>query len=562
MHTTKRRPNKLLRVLSIIVLGIALLFGLFIWSIRLPTPDIKSNKTIASYKRIKVGPDHYTIGNCWLKRNQYGIWEMYLEGSPYERGLIYGMLSKELMEKQEIAFVDQINEIIPNRLVLQFIKAFVGWFNKDIYKYIPTENQIEIYGVSQSFSDKYDYIGPKYYRILNYHAAHDIGHALTDLNMVGCTSFSVNGSLSADSTLLIGRNFDFYMGDAFAEDKLVVFMKPDKGYAFASYSWAGLTGVVSGMNNQGLTVTLNASKSDIPYGAKDPISLLAREILQYAKNIDEAVDIAKKRETFVSESLLIGSANDNKSVIIEKSPTKLDVYDPGSELLVCANHYQGKSFVNDSVNIINKRDSDSNNRFLRMKELLGQSYPVSVKGAAAILRNKNGLNNQFLGYGNPKVLNQLIAHHGIIFQPMQLKMWISAPPYQLGDFVAYDLSNITKKGGQVDLKTEMVIPSDSFLLSDAFEKYEKFKVTRHQINRFANMGVSLELSEAQQRLFISQNPKSFLTYLALGDYHEAKKQYAKAIAFYEQAIAHETSSKNETMAIQAKIKNCKQKLNS
>src|SRR5690606_27377897 len=105
-------------------------------------------------------------------------------------------------------------------------------------------------------------------------------------------------------------------------------------------TWAGFIGVVSGMNDQGLTVTINAAKSSIPTGAATPVSLVAREILQYAADIDEAIVIAHRRNMFVSESFLIGSARDHKSVVVEKTPDTLAVYDPGSDEVICTNHYQ------------------------------------------------------------------------------------------------------------------------------------------------------------------------------------------------------------------------------
>lgn len=549
--------NKVLRsalkAFSIFLLIIGILFGLFIWRIRVPKPELESTKTVESYKREKVGENHYRVGNNWLRKNKHGIWEMYLEGAPYERGLIYGILAEELMEKQEVHFVGQIKEMIPSAMFLQVLKGFVGWFNRDIYKYIPEENQQEIYGVSQSFSDRFNYIGPKYYRILNYHAAHDIGHALTDLNMVGCTSFAVNHSLTKDSTLLIARNFDFYMGDAFAEDKLIVFMNPDKGYKFASYAWAGLTGVVSGINEKGITVTLNASKSDIPFAAKEPISILAREILQYAGTIEEARKIAARSETFVSESLLIGSAADDKAVIIEKSPQKMDVYDSGKDALVCANHYQSNAFIKDSVNINNIKDTDSKARFDRMTQLMGRSYPMDVSQAAGILRDQKGVDDKFIGYGNSKLLNQLIAHHGIVFKPARKEFWISAPPYQLGEFVGYDLDLIFAQKGHFQSFDSLDIDRDPFLESADYKKFEAFKSVRQKITKYVMLDAPLSLTPRDEEAFIANNAQSYLPYLFLGEYHQKKGDFSKAIGYYEQALKHEVSSLNEEKSIRERI---------
>ncbi|MEI9910599.1 MAG: C45 family autoproteolytic acyltransferase/hydrolase [Bacteroidota bacterium] len=119
--------------------------------------------------------------------------------------------------------------------------------------------------MSESASEKYKWLGSNYQRILNYHAAHDIGHALQNMALVGCTSFGTWDARSQDSTMIIGRNFDFYVGDKFAEDKIVAFFNPAQGYKFMTVTWGGFIGAVSGMNEKGITVTINAAKSSTPH---------------------------------------------------------------------------------------------------------------------------------------------------------------------------------------------------------------------------------------------------------------------------------------------------------
>src|SRR5690554_1628628 len=203
----------------------------------------------------------------------------------------------------------------------------LAWYNRKMYLHVPEEYKSEILGVSKYAGDTYDYVADDYLRILYFHSAHDIGHALQDLMLVGCSSFAAWGDKTEDGQLIIGRNFDFYAGDDFAKDKIIAFVKPTKGYNFMSVTWAGMIGVVSGMNDQGLTVTINAGKSDIPWVAKTPISILTREILQYASNIEEAIEIAKKRQVFFSESFLVGSTKHKKAITIEVFPGNLGVYD-------------------------------------------------------------------------------------------------------------------------------------------------------------------------------------------------------------------------------------------
>src|SRR5690554_7084387 len=278
-------------------------------------------------ERVKINDSTFVAGNNFLLKNKQGQWELYVEGNALQIGKITGSLTRELMQRQEAIFFDQVNEWVPSKFQQYLLRKFLAWYNRKMYLHVPDEYKVEIYGMSEFGSSDYAEIGDSYLRLLYFHSAHDIGHALQDLMLVGCSSFAAWGDKTEDGQLLIGRNFDFYAGDDFAKDKIIAFVKPTKGYNFMSVTWAGMIGVVSGMNDQGLTVTINAGKSDIPFVAKTPISILTREILQYASTIEEAIEIAKKRQVFVSESILVGSAKDNKAVTIEVSPKNFGVYE-------------------------------------------------------------------------------------------------------------------------------------------------------------------------------------------------------------------------------------------
>jgi isopenicillin-N N-acyltransferase-like protein len=335
-------------------------------------------------------PGLFTLGNNWFRKSESGLYELYVEGEPFDRGFVIGRLTRDLVRYQEEVFTHQIKQLVPGNFYRTLLKYFVGWFNRQLADHVPEEYQLEILGVSQSASHDFDDIAEPYQRILNYHAAHDIGHALQNMSLVGCTSFATWGEKSEDSTLIIGRNFDFYVGDDFARDKIVAFYRPSQGYKFMMVTFGGMTGVLSGMNEQGLTVTINAAKSEIPSSSATPVSIVAREILQYASTIKEAYDIAEKRRMFVAESFLIGSAKENKASIIEKTPEGIGVYEATTNYIISTNHFQGDRLGNTQINKDHMKYSASVYRMERVDELLEPVHQNSVRKTAEILRNQFG----------------------------------------------------------------------------------------------------------------------------------------------------------------------------
>lgn len=531
----------------------------FIITVTIQTP-VPNQPELMSLNRTEVAPDFYTLKNNWIKKSETGLWEIYVEGDGFERGVIEGKLNKELAEKQEIAFVDQIKKMIPSQGMLNYLKFFIAFFNRNLDDYIPEEYKQEIYGESLSASDQFDFIAPKYYRMLNYHAAHDIGHALQDKNMtVGCTAFGAWADKTDDGALLIGRNFDFYVGDAFAEDKLINFVKPKEGYKLMMISWAGMIGTVSGMNEKGLTVTINASKSEIPTAAATPISILAREILQYAKNIDEAFAIAQKRKTFVSESILIGSLADNRTATIEKTPSKIELYrSENSDYIICANHYQGKAFATDAVNLSNIEKSSSNYRLKHLTQLVNETPKISVKDAAAILRNQKGMDGKNIGMGNEKALNQLIAHHSVIFKPAKLQVWVSTNPFQLGQYVCYDLNKVFAEASGLKTKKEVYekelnVPADSFLYSKEYKKFVAYKLFKEGFQIKHKHNVKEVIDSKTITTFIQSNPEYWETYFILGNYFKDEKNISEALKYYNLALTKEITTVQDREAIEKSI---------
>ncbi|ASE64353.1 acyl-CoA--6-aminopenicillanic acid acyl-transferase [Chryseobacterium indologenes] len=506
-------------------------------------PDVKQYP-LEIPKVTKVNDTTFSFNQNFLTKNKQQLWELYIHGNPLQLGYNNGALTQDLMQKQEGIFFSKVEGFVPSKFRQKLLRGFLKWYNRKMYLNVREDYQAELFGLSQYSSDQYNFIAPKYLRNLYLHGAHDIGHAMQDLAMVGCTSLAVWNENTEDGDLLIGRNFDFYVGDDFAKNKVVEFVEPDTGIPYMSVSWPGMIGVVSGMNKKGITVTINAGKSKIPLTAKTPISLVTREILQYAGTIEEAIAIAGKRKVFVSESILVGSAADKNAVIIEVSPKNFGVYKvQNTSQVICTNHFQSDAYKNDLKNQKHIEESHSAYRYEKLQELLQEEKKLNPEKIAAILRNRSGLKDKKIGYGNEKALNQLLAHHSVIFSPEKRLVWVSSNPYQLGEFVCYDLNEIFSDHGlQKDnlAKSGLNIATDPFVNSEEFRDYETYRQINIKVSD-AIRGRGILTDDFLSR-YLSLNPDFWKGYFLAGKYYFYKKEFSKAKTEFEMALTKEITT--------------------
>lgn len=503
-----------------------------------PTPHI--GKIALTDSVVNKNDSIRTLGNNWAKKIGDDIYVCYTEGNPETRGYAYGALLPDLMSYQKRALLRRMEETVEGEWYRKFLCQFVRFYNSGIQEYLTDEQCRELYGLSLADSHDFDDLADPYELQLNLHAAHDIGHAMQDYMLVGCSSFVLNGEKTKDSSLLFGRNFDFYCGDEFAETKVLSICKPDSGYAFASVTWGGMLGVLSGMNEKGLAVCINASKLDIPKSVAMPISMLVRHILIHCKSIDEAYAEAKKMKTFVAENIVVASAFDNDMAIIEKSPEEIELFrSPNKDVLLCTNHFQSEKFMHNERNLMNINQTDTKYRIELLAEHMKKKEKFDAEDAMAVLLNPFGKGGENIGIGNEMAINQLIAHHSVVFEPDSLNIYVCTQPKDFYPYVKFNLKDILNfavetHGRASDnhvcasdykIACQYISVADSMRQSEEYLGYKRFIYLKSLKDL---MSYPDELAKCNPMYFESYNMAGDI-YIMLGDKKDACERWKKAL---------------------------------
>ena len=533
----------------LLVLAVWLFGGMLLRSWEAKPPPLPADTSILKLKPETRGGKGW-LGKSWTGQRD-GLLVIYLKGSPFEIGYAEGVLMQEKMHTLENEFLKMIQGYVPQHWIMELLKDYVIYRNRHLSDYVPLDYRLEIYGTTLGCPDIHPEEGSFYNRLLNYHAAHDVSYMMIDNPLVsraGCTAFGAWGSATENKHLITGRNFDWEAAEVFSRDRVVMMCEPDDGIPFISLSWAGMAGVVSGMNRAGVSVTVNGAPSSLPSQTATPVAMVAREILEKAHNLDEALGILRSAKVFVSTLWLVGSRTDGKFFVVEKTPDAMQVREPEGDSIVCGNHFQTPGLKDNPRNKNYIAEATSVSRELRMKELLQSAQgKISVPEAVEFLRDRDLPGGVFAGNGHRATLNAFIATHATVMDLSDGIFWAGSPPNQFGKFVAFDVQDFSRE------LPERTVPADATLASGEFERAKQAKQCLDDGYR------TLKSKDAQTALTLAKkaetlNPGFYQNATLRGRALLALGRREDAVRAFESALAEHPAFLKEKQQLESLLK--------
>jgi hypothetical protein len=472
-------------------------WAIFLRMTRIEPPRIDARTRAASELPVEVRGARAYVGSSWASHER-GVWELHLTGEPYAMGWAQGRLGNRLFLEAEDYMFAEMERYVPSKLALWLIRAGVRLKYRHIGDLMPADAADEIAGLSRGVADLHGDFLPIYHRLVFYHALHDITQGLEKSPLLGCTAFAAAGPATPNGHLVIGRNFDFEGPEIFDRDKTVIFFRPRGKIPFASIAWMGMAGVVTGLNAQGIYVSINAARSDDKGGEGVPVEILVRTILESARSVDEVIALVKKTPVMVPDFYLVGDGKTGESAVIERTPRRLEVRRAARSdgTILLTNHALSPAFGRDAENDRLQRYLTSGARFKRLEELVkhwrGQ---IDARKAAEILRDKRGVGNVELGLGNRNALDALIATHSVVVDATSLTLWVATGPHLTGRYVGFDLR---KELLDEEHAPPPDIPEDNIIGSDELKAYQLAHASLQAAQRLRKLDPERALEEAER----------------------------------------------------------------
>ncbi len=486
--------------------------------------------------RVDTTGRELTYGRSRLTRDGK-IWRLELAGSPEAIGDARGRLTARLFE--------QLDERVQARFDARYGAWLEGWTATMLtrWEYRDADRNLleairrELAGMAAAMPEAQTGRASAYHRLFLYQNFDSLASRLDDVIVEGSAfAFSRRRTgTSEPGNLIIGRSLWFDLGTGSDEiDRIVTVVRPDGRYPFVSVGWAGLIGVVTGINARGIFVALDPARTDDPLEDGAPLPIVLRRVLEEADTLEQAVEILRGAPLRTAGIVLVADGMQRKSLVVELAPRKREdrrvVRGEDESPVWTTDHMLRESFESDLQNDWVRRYSSSGYRYDRLGELLAKADVDAPEDALAVLRNRRGIGDAALGLGNPNAQENLALVQAVVVDATAMVLWVGEGPSALGRFQAFDLPRLLGRGERQAAAPPDDLPPDPLLFGEEYRDWLEAIEAMAHARRLLGRGLpERALASAQIALALAPD---------VGELHRILGDIERELGHADQAIHH------------------------
>jgi len=352
-----------------------------------------------------------TIARCgegWLEKID-GYYVLHLKGTHYEMGYQQGVLLKEDVRKNMYNLLNEkgdmtLVELGPVKLKPRQAIETVVQIQKP---YTPQKYVDEMRGLAAGAEIAYEDV-----RATNFIP-----------EMFHCSGFSIANSATKDGTLYHGRVLDYACDWGLQDHAVLVVAEPKGGIPFVNVSYAGFIGSVTGMNMQSVSIGEMGGRG-LGHWSGVPMAFLVREVLETAKDLDEAIAVFRDNYRTCEYYYVIADGKTNRSVGMATSWEKMELIQPGEAHPLLPNPVKDSALLSagDRYQELSKRVKQGYGEFTAESAIELMSRPVAMKSNL----------------------------HNVLFEPKSTKLWVAnassdGKPAANQKYYGFQLSELLKR---------------------------------------------------------------------------------------------------------------------
>jgi isopenicillin-N N-acyltransferase like protein len=296
-----------------------------------------------------------------------GLPVLTVAGSPEEIGRGVGELALRPGERMTRYPDDSLRHFW-----MTWLRGPLLWMGRQLLRHAPAEYLAELDAMSAASGVDRD-------RLV-------LGNTLFDIKkLVACSAFLVEASRSKTGSPLLARNLDYPSLGYAHEYTLVTAFRPAGRKPFVSVGFPGLIGVLSGMNADGLALSVLEVFQSRPFSGRlnlggTPYAMCFRRILETCSTVDGARDLLQLTRRSTLFNLVV--ADRRRVAVLECTPRRVHERPAVSGVSLCTNH-----FCLEHLQPIWARDvytTYTRHRALREAERAGRTFGVADLHAALL----------------------------------------------------------------------------------------------------------------------------------------------------------------------------------